>query len=155
MSARDFKVQISIANFIDFRKIHALKYFDHGWRHNWWRRSWQHAHDIVAPPAPRRGFNSSFQSISAAITSWKDFRTIAPTYFFMGMHFRSICECLSTLSIDLSVSKSSQTRHIRRIFGNIAYFHWFILDFTGFHWISLISIDFIELQLILGWTSRH
>ena len=34
MSARDFKVQISIANFQEFSKIHGPVYFDHGWRHS-------------------------------------------------------------------------------------------------------------------------
>jgi len=42
----------------------------------------------------------SKRSCSAAIASWKDFRTTAPTYFVMGNPLLTVPQVFGTLSID-------------------------------------------------------
>ena len=75
-------------------------------------------------------------SISAAITSWKDFRTIAPTYFVMGNPF----------PIDLRVFEHSIDRFecvkvITRPLHNDE-FSEILFIFIDLYWISLVFIEF-------------
>ena len=95
-------------------------------------------------------------SCSAAIASWKDFRTTAPTYFVMGNPFpidlrvfeHSIdrFECVKVITRPLHNDEFSE---ILFIFIDL---YWISLVFIQFHWFPM---DFTELQVILGWASRQ
>ena len=70
----------------------------------------------------------SERSISAAITSWKDFRAIAPTYFFMGNPF----------PIDLRVFEHSIDRlhgpYVARFNRELAVIQWTLWKLNETHW---------------------
>ena len=88
-------------------------------------------------------------------TSAPQFRCI----FSWWIHFRSIYECLGTLSIDLSGWKSSHTHYVMENFWK---YRWFPLIFIEFHWFSLIFhrfplnfIDFHWFSIDFHWITAN
>ncbi len=81
----------------------------------------------------------SLRPLRVGGTSAPQFRCIFPWW----IHFRSIYECLGTLSIDLSGWMSSHTHYVMENFENTVDFLWFSLifhrfplNFIDFHWIT-------------------
>ena len=74
----------------------------------------------------------SKRSCSAAIASWKDFRTIAPTYFCMGNPFLIVPQVFGH---SIYRFHDANVARLTKNFGNIVDLHRFSLNFNDFHWI--------------------